>query len=171
MSYPVINKHYLIIFLVSLYSLAACNYSSGVSAGVKKDLSTGLSTTYKNMAPDKVFLVMNGEVLNTSDIPLGQKFTVMNENVKGLKERDGKISMGCSLKITDEAGKIMLEEKDLFEGGDIFKPEDAGLLQCGVTTGEPMNWEEKYKVDVVFWDKYGDGKIENKLTIRAIRKP
>jgi hypothetical protein len=40
-----------------------------------------------------------------------------------------------------------------------------------VSTGKPMQWEEKYDVAVTFWDKFGDGKIENKVTIRSIDIP
>ena len=156
------------ILLIAMLSVSTgCHYS----AGVKKDLRTGLSSSYKNMEPEKVFLVMNKEVLTHTDIPLGEKFMVVNENVKGLEEREGKISLGCSLKITDQKGKILLEAKDLFEGKDLFKPEDASMLKCTVTTGDPMKWEEQYDIQVVFWDKYGDGKIENKVTIRAIDVP
>jgi hypothetical protein len=30
-----------------------------VSTGTKKDFTTGLTTTYKNMEPGKIFMVMN----------------------------------------------------------------------------------------------------------------
>lgn len=114
---------------------------------------------------------MNDEVLNHTDIPIGEKFFLINDNVKGLKEKDGKISVGCSLKITDQKGKVLLDEKDLFKGEDVFKKEDAKMLRCTINTGDPMQWEEKYDVQVKFWDKYGDGYIENKVTIRAIDIP
>jgi hypothetical protein len=167
MPYHSLKNSFTILILTLLPVLISCHYS----AGVKKDLNTGLISTYKNMEPEKVFLIMNDEVLNHTDIPLGEKFMLINENVKGLKERDGKISIGCSLKITDQKGKIILEEKDLFEGKDLFKPEDASMLKCTVTTGDPMKWEEKYDIHVIFRDKYSDGKIENKVTIRAIDIP
>lgn len=161
----------VLIAAIFLFVFVGCNGSVGRSVGIKKDLSTGLTSTYKNMEPEKVFLVMNDEVLNHTDIPLGEKFFVINENVEGLKEKEGKVSVGCSLKITDSKGKILLDEKDLFQGEDVFKTEDARMLRCTVTTGSPMEWEEKYEVLVRFWDKYGDGNIENKVSIRAIDIP
>jgi hypothetical protein len=85
--------------------------------------------------------------------------------------KEGKVSIGCSLKITDQKGNILLQEKDLFEGHDLFNEKDASYLKCTVSTGKPMEWEEKYDVAVVFWDKYGDGKIENKVSIRCIDIP
>ncbi len=159
----------LIVSLVAL--LVSCKGQVGGSAGIKKDFGTGLTSTYKNMEPEKVFLVMNDEVLNHTDIPIGESFFLVNDNVKGLKEKDNKVSVGCSLKITDQKGKILLDEKDLFRGKDVFKTEDAKMLRCTINTGDPMQWEEKYDVQVRFWDKYGDGSIENKVTIRAIDIP
>ena len=161
----------LLIALSVSILFVSCQGQVGISAGIKKDFGTGLTSTYKNMEPEKVFLVMNDEVLNHTDIPIGEKFMLINDGVKGLKEKDGKVSVGCSLKITDQKGKVLLEEKDLFKGEDVFKKEDAKMLRCTVNTGDPMQWEEKYDVQVRFWDKYGDGSIVNKVTIRAIDMP
>lgn len=167
-------KHSFLNYLLLAFTgviLFSCNGSVGGSAGIKKDFGTGLVSTYKNLEPEKVFLVMNDEVLNHTDIPIGETFFLINDNVKGLKEKDGKVSVGCSLKITDQKGKVLLDEKDLFKGEDVLKKEDAKMLRCTITTGDPMQWEEKYDVLVKFWDKYGDGSIENKVTIRAIDIP
>jgi len=140
-------------------------------AGVKKDLSTGLVTTYKDIELAKALLVMNDEVLNHADIPIGEKFIVINDDVSGLVTKNGKVKVGCYLKIADKSGKILLEEKDLFAGNDEFLPKDARMLQCTVTTGEPMKWEENYNVLVSFWDKQGKGRIDNSVTIRMIDIP
>ena len=156
---------FLLLAVLTVTGLLSCNRS----AGIKKDLNTGLTSTYKNLAPEKVFLMMNGETLNNNNIPLGEKFLVINENVNGFKEKEGKVSIGCALKITDAAGKSLLDEQDLFSGEDIFKPEDAAMLRCTVTTGSPMEPNQKYAVHVKFWDKYGDGVIENKLDINAVK--
>lgn len=139
--------------------------------GVKKDLSTGLVTSYKDIEPAKAMLVMNDEILNHTDIPIGEKFMVINDDVNGLISKNGKVKVGCYLKIADKTGKIMLEEKDLFAGNDEFLPKDARVLRCTVTTGEPMKWEENYIVTVSFWDKQGKGTIDNTVTIRMIDIP
>jgi hypothetical protein len=123
------------------------------------------------MEPEKAFLVMNNEVLNHTDIPLGESFLVVNDNIKGLQTKNGKVTVGCSLKISDSQGKVLLEEKDLFAGHDEFDEKDAKMLKCTVNTGKPMQWEEKYDVAVVFWDKNDKGKIENKFSIRCIDMP
>ncbi|MFT3681212.1 MAG: hypothetical protein QM791_13130 [Ferruginibacter sp.] len=155
--------------LILLIILSSCN--GPISKGIKKDFNTGMVSSYTNMEPEKVSLVMNDEILNHTDIPLGESFLLVNEKIKGMKVKDGKISVGCSLQITDQKGKVLLQEKDLFAGHDIYDEKDASYLKCTVSTGKPMEWEEKYDVAVTFWDKYGDGKIDNKVTIRCIDMP
>ncbi|QEC68423.1 hypothetical protein FRZ67_14330 [Panacibacter ginsenosidivorans] len=157
----------VVVFL--FISLASC--SSQVSAGIKKDLTTGLTAKYNNVEPEKVMLVMNGEVLDHTDIPLGESFILVNDNVKGLKEKDGKVNVGCSLVIKDKNGKELLNEPDLLTGDAGLFNKDITYLKCTVNTGAPMQWEETYAVNVTFWDKNGNGKIENNVNIRAIDMP
>ena len=65
------------------------------TAGIKKDLNTGLTSTYNNIKSESVRLEMNNEVLNHTDIPLGESFFLVNENVTGMEVKDGKVSAGC----------------------------------------------------------------------------
>lgn len=155
--------------LVIVVLLSACN--APVSVGIKKDFNTGMSSAYNGMEPEKVMLVMNNEVLGHTDIPLGESFLIVNDGIKGMQAKNGKVKVGCSLSITDQKGKVLLSEKDLFAGHDEFEEKEAKMLKCTVSTGEPMQWEEKYDVAVTFWDKNGTGKIENKVTIRSIDLP
>jgi hypothetical protein len=140
-------------------------------AGVTKDLNTGLTAQYSNMQPKSIFLVMNNEVLGHTDIPLGERFVLVNDEIDGMIEKNGNVSAGCSLRISDEKGTILLEEKDLFAGNDVFKRDSATRLKCTISTGKPMEWEKNYNIQVVFWDKYGTGKIINECTIRSIDIP
>jgi uncharacterized membrane protein len=155
--------------LVIVVLLSACN--SHVSVGIKKDFNTGMASSYTNMEPQKVLLVMNNEVLNHTDIPLGESFLVVNDGITGMQANDGKVKIGCALRITDQKGKVLMDEKDLFAGHDEFAEQEARMLKCTVNTGDPMQWEEKYNVAVTFWDKNGTGKIENMVTIRSIDMP
>jgi hypothetical protein len=157
----------VVVFL--FISLASC--STQISAGIKKDFTTGLTAKYHNVEPGKVMLVMNGEVLNHTDIPLGESFVLVNDNVKGLKEKDGKVNVGCSLVIKDKNGKELLNEPDLLNGDAGLFGKDITYLKCAISTGAPMEWEETYAVNVTFWDKNGNGKIENNVSIRAIDMP
>lgn len=152
-------------------SLLLLSCGSKKIAGVTKDFNTGLTAQYINMQPKSVFLIMNNEVLGHTDIPLGESFVLVNDEIAGLIEKNGNVSAGCSLRISDEAGKIILEEKDLFAGNDVFKKDSATRLKCTINTGSPMEWEKNYNIQVVFWDKYGTGKIINECTIRSIDIP
>ena len=62
----------------------------------------------------------------------------------------------------------MMEEADLFAGNDLFNAKEVTYVKCGVSTGKPMNYDESYFVTVNFWDKYGKGHIENKVTLKTI---
>ena len=158
------------IFL--LFAIMVCSCKGKLPLmGVEKDMNTGLVTTYKNMKPGRVLMLMNDEVLNHNDIPLGESFLLVNDQLTGLEVKDGKVSVGASLIITDKAGKILLKEDDLFKGKDVLHKDSVNYLKCTVPTGKPMQWEEKYDIAVTFWDKYGEGKIENKVTIRCIDIP
>jgi hypothetical protein len=167
---PAYVKPLSLTIIALIIVLSACN-TPIISKGIKKDFNTGITSTYTNMEPGKIMLVMNDEVLNHTDIPLGESFLLVNDNIKGMKVKDGKVSVGCSLSITDDKGNALLQEKDLFAGNDLFNEKDARMLKCTVNTGAPMKWEEKYNVAVTFWDKYGEGKIENKFAIRCIDIP
>jgi len=152
-----------------LLFLSSCIGS--VSVGIKKDFSTGLVSGYKNMEPEKVMLVMNDEVLNHTDIPVGESFILANDNIKGIIVENGKVAVGCSLKIADTSGKIIFDEKDLFKEGGIYNEKEAQLLKCTISTGAPMEAEEYYDVVVKFWDKKGNGFINNKVRIHMIDMP
>ena len=158
-------------FASLLLSLLFSACSMHKTAGVKKDLITGLTSTYENMEMEKAVLMMNDEILNHTDIPIGESFLLINENVTGMQVKDGKVSVGCSLRISDENGTVLFQDKDLFAGNDVFAKEEATRLKCTINTGKPMEWEKNYHIQVVFWDKYGDGKIVNECTIRSIDIP
>jgi hypothetical protein len=165
-------KTQLTIKLVVIIALSTLLYACNAQqAGISKDMNTGLVTSYKGLTTGETKMIMNGEVLNHTDIPLGESFVITNEKVKGLTIKDNKVSVGCALTITDKNGKTLLSEPDLFKGQDVFEKDKADYLKCTVNTGKPMEWEEKYDVTVVFTDKFGKGRIENKVTIRAIDIP
>jgi hypothetical protein len=152
----------LVIPVLVLFSLLSCE--GGFRTGIKKDLGNGITTTWTNIEPQEVLRVMNNEVVSHNQVVLGESFAVINRGVEGLVTKDGKVSVGCSLVITDSSGKTMLSEPDLFKGNDVWDKEKARELKCTINTGKPMDWEQEYKIVVTFWDKYGKGKLENRLT-------
>ncbi len=167
--YPALKYAGVAILTIVIFFLSSCK--TQMISGVHKDLNTGMLTTYENLETQKTVLVMNNEVLNHTDIPLGENFALINDDVKGLVEKDGMVSAGCKLVITDKNGNQVLNEPDLFKGEDVFLKEKAKSLKCTISTGKPMDWDESYYVAVTFWDKYGNGKIENNFSVRMIDIP
>lgn len=160
---------WMIIILLSV-CLYACQAQTR-NAGYSVDGNTGLSVRYSGMSTAESRIVMNDEVLNHTDIPLGEKFIIINDGIKGLVEKNKKVSVGCSLLITDTTGKTILSEPDLFAKHGEFDKDSVQYLQCRVSTGAPMDWDEFYNVNVIFWDKNGKGRIENSVRIRIIDEP
>ena len=76
-------KNINFLFLAFILFLNACK--TPVRVGIKKDFNTGLTASYTGMEPEKVLLVMNDEVLNHTDIPLGENFLLINDGIKGYK--------------------------------------------------------------------------------------
>jgi hypothetical protein len=142
-----------------------------VSQGSITNPPTGMKAAYRNIETSDIKLVMNDEVLGHTDIPLGEKFYIINNGIKGLTQKEGMVSIGCSLLITDEKGATIMNVADLFSGNDVFKKEEVETLRCSVSTGLPMESEAHYLVKAKFWDKYGDGFIENVVKIRVIDMP
>ncbi|MBE7173210.1 MAG: hypothetical protein INR73_21735 [Williamsia sp.] len=160
------------IAAVSFLSLFLYSCKGGIQPfGKKVDLVTGLTTSYKGIVPTETKLIMNNELLNHTDIPLGEKFTLVNTGVSGLTVKDDKVSVGCALSISGADGKQVLYEQDLFKTDSVFNKDSVSNLQCKVSTGAPMEWQKKYLVKVTYWDKYGTGKLENAVTISMEDEP
>jgi hypothetical protein len=141
--------------------LTACE--TKLHVGIKKDAGNGITTSWNNLEPKEVLRVMNGERVSHNQVVLGESFAVINQGVEGLTVKEGKVSVGCSLLITDSSGKKILSENDLFKGNDTWDKDNARELKCTINTGKPMDWDQDYHIVVTFWDKYGKGKLENRL--------
>lgn len=168
-------NHYIIYSLKAGLIICACvcfsNCNSKIAVGAKKDFSTGMTTHYNGISVEDSKIIMNNEILNHTDIPIGESFVIINDGVEGLTVKDAKVAVGCSLEIKDENGRVLLSEPDLFKDAAPFDKDAVKQLRCAVNTGSPMQWEERYTVKTVFTDKYGEGRIENEVTIRMIDVP
>jgi len=164
-----VSRVLLVLLLLLYFFLLAC--SKLESKGVMKDINTGMVTHWTTTNPESVVLMMNGEELGHTDIPLGESFQLVAKNIKGLTSRNGKISVGCALTITDKSGKQLMNEADLFADHSEFDVAEDQFLRCTINTGAPMQWEQDYNVLVRFWDKNNKGQIESTFTIHMIDIP
>jgi hypothetical protein len=140
-------------FLTAVFSvllLSSCNFSKGV----KKDLSTGLSTSYNGFAVEDMYLTVDANKLSSNKIILGKEISVVASGVENYVEKDGKVFPGCSILLTDRAGKEILNLADAFaDMKDGVKSSKAGMLNAVINTGNPMVAGETYHLKTRFYDK------------------
>lgn len=143
--------------------LFAC--SGGFSKGVKKDLGTGLSASYNGFTLSDIYIVMDGKKALSNKIPMGKKIYVEAANVDFYEVVDGKVFPGCSIILTDKAGKELLNLPDAFTDLNAgIDPKDAGMLDATLNTGEPMQIGQTYLLKVRFYDKK---KKENEIVAQV----
>ena len=137
------------IFFSLLFN--ACSFSKGI----KKDLNTGLSSSYNGFALEDIYFTdANSNRLSNNQIPLGSKLAIVATGVDYFKEADGKVFPGCRILLTDKAGKEILNLPDAFaslSGGTTSA--EAKTLEASLNTGEPMVAGETYHLNVRFFDK------------------
>jgi hypothetical protein len=167
---------FLLLLFVITIGLPSCEFSCSV--GNKKDEVKGtavvkdgariyndIQLTAANVKVEKAYLVMK----DGSAMPEGNLVdfkTPVNVQImvaEGWKEKDGKVLLGASEKITAEDGTVILDEKDLFgaeyaDGISIADAKAIGLsasvkLKEGVP---PVSFTVSFRI----WDKSGDGSIE-----------
>lgn len=139
--------------IILLFIFASCNFSKGV----KKDLNTGLTTSYNGFAVDDVFLTQGeegGTKLSSNKVALGARINVMATGVANFAETNGMVFPGCTIILTDKAGKELLNLPDAFSDmGNGLKREEATTLRATLTTGDPMTAGETYHLKCRFYDK------------------
>lgn len=142
-----------LFYAAILFSLmfSSCTFSKGV----KKDLATGLSTSYNGLTIDDIYLADgSGNRLGDNKITIGSKLAVVATGVDYFTEKDGNIFPGCSILLTDKAGNEILSLPDAFAGmvNGTTVPE-AKVLQASLNTGDPMVVGDIYHLSVRFFDK------------------
>jgi hypothetical protein len=123
------------------------------------------------MKTEEVLKVMNGEVVEHNQVVLGEKLEVITNKITGLTERNGLVSVGGELKVSDKAGNVLLYMEDMFDANQTFNRDSVSFLRCTVSTGSPMKYDESYDVEIRYWDKFGDGEIMNEFEIEIIDVP
>lgn len=133
--------------------IAAC--SGSFSKGIKKDLSTGLTTSYSGLAIEDAYLTDAGSNrLSDHTIVLGSKLAVVATGVDLFKEKEGRVFPGCTILLTDKSGKEILNIPDAFaEMTTGTAVADAKVLQATLNTGAPMQAGETYHLKTRFFDK------------------
>ncbi len=150
------NFTYIFIFAL-LVLVCACKFSTGI----KKDLSTGLTSINKGLSVEDIYLTVDGIKLSSNVISLGKEVVLIADGVDDYQVKDGKVYPGCRIILTDKAGKEILNLPDAFaEQTTGLEKDKAAVLRATLTTGSPMQVGETYHLNVRFFDK---NKKENEI--------
>lgn len=143
------NRSSIIVML--LVFCCACNFSKGV----KKDLSTGLTTSYNGFHIEDTWLEDGaGNKLSSNKVPLGSTLVVVASGVSHYTEKEGLVYPGCTIILTDTSGKEILHIPDAFSGRtEGLKPAEATRLSASLNTGNPMTIGATYNLKTTFFDK------------------
>ncbi len=134
-----------------LLALAACNFSTGI----KKDLTTGLTSVNNGLSAEDIFLKeYEGSRLPNNKVKLGSKISLAAAGVENFELKDGKVYPGCQIILTDKNKKEVLNLPDAF--ADMVNgstEEETKTLNATLTTGDPMLAGETYHLYVRYFDK------------------
>ena len=155
---------------VTLFLMTVAGCGGGFSVGTKTDALTGLKTSYKGLAVDDSYLVLDGAKLTAKDVPLGSEVVMVFTGVENFTSEEGMTFPGASMLVTGPEGEVLLEMDDLFSRYDStgVSKEDAATLSLSLSFGDPMVKGEAYTWESRIWDKKGDGEI--KATVRLTAK-
>lgn len=143
-----------LIYFLPLLLLTACG-SGSFSKGIKKDITTGLSSSYNGFSVDDIYLTDDkGNKMSNNQITLGNALLVVASGVENYKLVNGKAYPGCTIILTDKNKKELLNLPDAFASlSDGLPAAEATELKATLTTGAPMLAGETYQLYIHFYDK------------------
>lgn len=147
--------------------LTACNGDFNFSKGTKKDLVTGLSTSWSGLSVDDAYLMdtIKKEKISDNKVTMQQKIAITLTGVGNFKEIDGKVKPGMDILVTDEQGNAVIEAKDLFK--ESYTKEQTQTLEATLTIGDPMQSGKKYQMKARIYDKNGEGTIDSGIDLEV----
>lgn len=145
------KRYFTNIFVFTLLVfICSCKFSTGI----KKDLSTGLTSVNNGLSAEDIYLTVDGNKLSSNVIALGKQVVLIADGVDYYQVTDGKVYPGCRIILTDKAGKEILNLPDAFaEQTTGLEKAKAAVLRATLTTGSPMQVGETYHLNVRFFDK------------------
>ena len=100
---------------------------------------------------------------------IGNEIVYKLEGVTGFSLKDDRALFGCSMTVTNQAGKTILEYKDLFaDKPEGYTKADASLLNFTLAIGSPMITGGTYTWKLYLWDKRGKGEITATMPFNVV---
>ena len=155
------KKYTLIILLFVFYSgMAAAQHTDPadvrkISNGIKLKLTDGIKLI-------KAYLFYDGgtRVPDSNLANVNQNVNMMIQLQRfGWVEKDGKVSIGASEKVTTSLGAVILNEPDLFSTLTDISAEDAQYVTLKAIITSTTKTIKYFTVSFVVYDKWGPGKI------------
>ncbi|GAA0557441.1 hypothetical protein GCM10009415_44280 [Chitinophaga japonensis] len=141
--------------------MCACNFS----AGVKKDLRTGLSIRNDHLHYSDYTLLRNGEPLKNRTIQYGDKITLRLDGVGGFTREMGYVYPDLSVIIRKKNGQPVEENKDLLENKP-YTPQQVSLVETYyVPAPGALKAGIAYELEFRIKDKKGKGAITATLPV------
>lgn len=146
------KRNFTNIFVFTILVLiSSCKFSTGI----KKDLSTGLTSVNNGLSAEDIFLKeYEGTRLPNNKVKLKSKISLTAAGVENFELKDGKVYPGCQIILTDKNKKEVINLPDAFADMVNGSTEDeTKSLNATLTTGDPMVVGETYHLYVRFFDK------------------
>ncbi len=163
-----IMKNILVTLLPSVLLLSACHFS----AGVKKDLVTGLTIKNNALSYEDYQLMKGGQKLTDNSIAYGEMLVLRFTGVKYFKEEGGKVFPGMELTLKDNTGKVLLNYADMLKdvSANGVSATEAATMKADLTIGPPVKTDQTCQLELRIYDKKGDGSIVATMPLH-IKRP
>lgn len=170
-----------LIFVGLALFIARCGQGNSNADANKDTTKIAVDTITKTAPPPpKNDKIRNGIKLTSNILKVSQAFLmdaegklVSDDNVTGINQyltlrliidsgwvpNNNIVKIGASEKVVASDGSIVLDEKDLFEGGDEVSPADANVIDIKVIIQQVIKLVDYYEVHFRVWDKIGAGDI------------
>lgn len=143
------KRHSFIIFIAVLFCMS-CSFSKGV----KKDLKTGLSYSYNGLKLGKFEVLDSYQIpLSSNKLPEGSVLYFIINDIGNYTITDGKVNIGCSLKVVDVDGNILFNVDDLYKDKENMDAVEARNLIVSVRLSNPITAGKEYNVQMHLYDK------------------
>jgi hypothetical protein len=149
--------------LFILLLLTECQFSQSV----RKDLVSGLITKGDGLSCENVYLTVGVEKTDRNTFIYGEEFVVNFDGIEGFRKDNDFAFPGMQLYVTGKSGDTVLLSKDLYNeytNGIKLTPI---LLTAEVTVASPLRSNNNYTLNVIIWDKKGNGKFTTKFDFKV----
>jgi len=137
-----------------------------------EDIDTDFLYDSNGLEASSITLEIRGQTYSSYELPETEQVDMVFSDVEGFKIVNEKIYPGLSILVTDQRGKVILENPDLFAKYSLIgiSPRRADRLISSLRIGKPMRIGENYNWQVRIWDKkWSMRTIDAQLVFTVVR--